>query len=689
MEKIININLGGRIIAIEDAAYISLKAYFESLRNYFSEEESREEIINDIESRVAELMEDRLRRGSSAITEADVQEICNSMGRVEDFAAEDEEAKPKPGTGMSNKSKSSKRFFRNSNDKILGGVCSGLAAYLNVDSALVRIVFAILTLGGWGFGVMLYILLWIFVPAQAQEEYRGRKLFRNTEDKWLGGVASGIASYFGTQVWIMRLLFLSPIIISVFTGSGWWFLGMSSFFFGSLTGTFMLIYIVLWVVLPAARSQFEKMEMRGEKVDLNSIRQNITSNTEELRGRVKEWGSEVGDTAKNFMNTRGKAFGREVSDAARGAASRGGSVLGTLFNAIFSIIGISIALILFFILIGYAFGGFSQLANDYLLQSTRMRILGWCSVFLLLGIPLIAIVVSLVRRALNLHRRHRALTIVFMLLWFAGIGCAVTLASGILKEFIAEGSVTTEIPIQQPHNHLLTLTVPDETLMYSHALPWLRGNIQGWDLRDDSMLSARIGVRASLSPDSLYHVYLIRNSRGQNIDEAKNHATNIAYPIQNMPGYDSILSLASYFPISKKEGYRGQQVYVNVQVPAGSKIRFDGSLDEKLNDAHSFYNGSSRTFSYGKWRVSFKESYESLDWDNDLDYIMSSDGRLVNSQNLQDTLEAETHSIHRKYGPGYWRSEYRSSMRQTDAQSDSIDLEIERLEAKKERLEQD
>src|SRR5688500_12764810 len=92
MKKIININLSGRVIPIEDSAYESLQRYVESLRRYFANEEGRDEIINDIESRMAELMNDKIRKGSSAITDADIEEIINSMGRVEDFEAADVEA---------------------------------------------------------------------------------------------------------------------------------------------------------------------------------------------------------------------------------------------------------------------------------------------------------------------------------------------------------------------------------------------------------------------------------------------------------------------------------------------------------------------------------------------------------------------------------------------------------------------
>ena len=91
MKKIININLSGRVIPIEDSAYEKLQGYIESLRRYFSNEEGRDEIINDIESRIAELMNEKVRKGADSITDADIDEIIASMGRPEDFEAEEAE----------------------------------------------------------------------------------------------------------------------------------------------------------------------------------------------------------------------------------------------------------------------------------------------------------------------------------------------------------------------------------------------------------------------------------------------------------------------------------------------------------------------------------------------------------------------------------------------------------------------
>src|SRR5688500_17529095 len=167
MKKIININLSGRVIPIEDSAYESLQRYIESLRRYFAAEDGRDEIINDIESRIAELMNDKVKKGSVAITDADIAEIVASMGSVEDFQEADAAEAMSSGTGSSSSSnaqagatpKYKGRLHRDASDKILGGVCSGIANYMSWDPAIVRLLFAIITFGGFGMGVLLYIIL--------------------------------------------------------------------------------------------------------------------------------------------------------------------------------------------------------------------------------------------------------------------------------------------------------------------------------------------------------------------------------------------------------------------------------------------------------------------------------------------------------------------------------------------------
>ena len=223
MKKIININLSGRVIPIEDSAYEKLQGYIESLRRYFSHEEGRDEIINDIESRIAELMNEKVRKGATSVTDADIDEIIASMGRPEDFdednadtAEPTKQAQQQQYTHAETKAK--KRLYRDSGDKFIGGVCSGIAAYLNVDPAIVRILFAIITFGGFGLGFLIYILLWIILPTKDLEHYAGKRLYRNPDDRVIGGVAGGLAAYFNKETWIIRLIFVAPLALSILLG---------------------------------------------------------------------------------------------------------------------------------------------------------------------------------------------------------------------------------------------------------------------------------------------------------------------------------------------------------------------------------------------------------------------------------------------------------------------------------------
>src|SRR5437868_4440265 len=137
MKKIININLSGRVIPIEDSAYEKLQSYIESLRRYFAHEEGRDEIINDIESRIAELMSEKVRKGATSVTDADIDEIIASMGRPEDFDAETIE--PTVDSSKQNarqeyaysQKRGRKKLYRDINDRFIAGVCSGIANYLN------------------------------------------------------------------------------------------------------------------------------------------------------------------------------------------------------------------------------------------------------------------------------------------------------------------------------------------------------------------------------------------------------------------------------------------------------------------------------------------------------------------------------------------------------------------------------
>jgi phage shock protein PspC (stress-responsive transcriptional regulator) len=268
MKKNISINISGIIFHIEEDGYESLKKYLDSIQKYFSSFEDSSEILSDIESRIAEIFLTKLNEGKQVITREDVNALTATMGSVSDFkAAEQQESEHADsssgdaGTHSYQKSEShhttsaSKQLFRDQNRKILGGVCAGLANYFNVDAVWVRLFFALLT-AGWGFGLLVYLIMWIVVPGsyELEEPQITKKLFRDNEHKVLGGVSGGLAAYFGIDVVIVRLVFIAT---TLFGGLG------------------LVAYIVLWLVLPAAVSITDKMQMQGEPVTLSNIESTI------------------------------------------------------------------------------------------------------------------------------------------------------------------------------------------------------------------------------------------------------------------------------------------------------------------------------------------------------------------------------------------------------------------------------
>lgn len=169
MQRIIQITIAGRLIAIEEDGYLLLKDYISSLERHFNGEVGKEEIIGDIEGRIAELFGARLQSGAHAVDKSDVVKVIETLGPASalndgmDASGNPASHFPAPYTAREQAQYSSRRLYRNPNDKILGGVCSGLANYFDIDPVIVRLVFAIMFLTA-GIGLLAYILAWIIIP---------------------------------------------------------------------------------------------------------------------------------------------------------------------------------------------------------------------------------------------------------------------------------------------------------------------------------------------------------------------------------------------------------------------------------------------------------------------------------------------------------------------------------------------
>ena len=162
MNKTININLGGVFFHIDEVAYQKLKGYLDAIRRSLSDDpQGRDEIITDIETRIGELLSDKVKDVRQVVNESDIDEVIEVMGKPEDYMVDDEIFSDDSYTGYSKRR--TKKLYRDGSDKFLGGVSSGIAHYLNVDVIWIRLGWLVAAFG-FGFGFIVYPLLWILLP---------------------------------------------------------------------------------------------------------------------------------------------------------------------------------------------------------------------------------------------------------------------------------------------------------------------------------------------------------------------------------------------------------------------------------------------------------------------------------------------------------------------------------------------
>ncbi|NNF35911.1 MAG: PspC domain-containing protein [Saprospiraceae bacterium] len=216
MNKIFNVNLGGYPFTIDEDAYHNLNRYLDTIKRHFSDSEGCDEILYDIEVRMAELFQDKA-KGKAIISMKELDEVIKILGRPEDFGAEAIEDDEEP----------------------------------------------------------------VVSQKRARRRHRmntGKRLFRNPDEKIIGGVASGLSAYFGISdpVWL-RLGFL----------------------FLAISGVGILPYIVLWIIVPTAKTSGDKLEMRGEPVNVNNIAKTVEEELTDLSERITEMTKDLGKEFKS------------------------------------------------------------------------------------------------------------------------------------------------------------------------------------------------------------------------------------------------------------------------------------------------------------------------------------------------------------------------------------------------------
>ncbi len=254
MKKTLTANISGTVFHVEEDAYEALQRYLTSIRSQFAGSPGEEEIMGDIQARIAELFTERLVGRGQVVSMSDVEHVVTVMGQPEDYLGEDEK-EPAASAGSSSEQGGKQR----------------------------------------------------------------KRLFRDLEDRWVGGVLSGLATYFGTDPLWLRIACIALLVLGV--------------------GSPVLIYILLWILVPPATTTAERLIMEGEPVTVDNLRKAFEEGgkrmAQEVEGLGKRWNKE---DVKRYS----KDFSKGAATAARGASRAFAVIVGLVLFLVGVSLGISL-----------------------------------------------------------------------------------------------------------------------------------------------------------------------------------------------------------------------------------------------------------------------------------------------------------------------------------------------------------
>lgn len=594
MNKVITINLAGRLITIDEDASLQLNAYLKWLQDFFAREEGGLEIFRDMEDRIAELFEDKLRKSQASISKDDVQAVIAIMGRPEQIAMEhgdgtyeQEQVHVASASGHAGDSaETSGRYLRrNLADKVIGGVCSGVADYFKLDPVLVRTLMVIFTFM-YGSGLFLYILLWIFVPGQypsADELQLRRRWYRSVDQKVVGGVCAGLSYPLKVPKQVLRAIFAFPLLGIIFFNIINEY-DMASFCTAALP-TMTLIYLVLWMAMPKASTLTQKMELRGEPLDVQSLSSALRKEQRvAAEDGIRPRQSLLADIIK-FMAYIVLAF-----------------VIFVVACVLIGLLVALIALLFGFSMVGIGFWPLNDLVFETPLQASLLYI----SAILLVAVPVMAIIRWLLRRVRRPVKRNKWVSYGLASLFFASLFTTIFIISDLASGFKYTHKAAAPLSLTQPTDTFMITQIAGG---YEDVAHWDNDLIR---LGNNGELEMRIASLKILPSESgQYAVELERQSSGRSPKQAAELASRINYHFEQD---SNILKLPQFVSFGSGTLFRGQLATAKVYIPKGAVFKI-GTLPQAYSKS---------------WTISSRPVYtvkvKTEKWQNKGIYRMKEDG---------------------------------------------------------------
>ena len=516
MNKTIIININSIVFHIEEDAYETLRSYMIEIKRHFGNSEDSREILEDIENRIAEMFSERIQTGrKEVINREDVDQVIAQMGRVSDFDAElgDE---PKVESKVETDPKAA---------------FADTAEQVNSDEP----EFKENPEQGSDYGFTEYLT--------------SKKLMRDMDDKVLSGVCSGLAHYFNIEAKWVRIIF---VLFFLFGGSG------------------VLLYFVLWAVMPKATTRADKLAMRGEQANLHNFKKSFD---EEMKG-VRE----------NFSGA-----GEHIS---RGARSVGDS-LGSFFSVIGKILAVLVliwaGLSIIGIFVFFVFNVLNIMGYQNPMFFPPLEVLDPASAFfaILAGtvaiiIPLLAIFFIMLRVIFKTKPMNNYATMSLWAAWIVSIVMILYFVVVTNQDFVEESTISIEKPIEQKDTYIISendvrvIRASDEDFVQNRIGSGKNGLLKGNYLRNE--IAIYIEPLDSLKAPYIQYNY---NAKGSSYADASARASKIAYQV-NQKGEN--INFDSHFTLQDKQLIRDQNVRMNLYLPVGTKVLLNRNMDWKVRD---------------------------------------------------------------------------------------------------------
>jgi phage shock protein PspC (stress-responsive transcriptional regulator) len=441
MNKTISINLGGFFFHIDEDAYQKLSRYFDAVKRSLSAD-GRDEIMKDIESRIAELFQERIQNEKQVIGLVEIDAVIGIMGQPEDYKI-DEDATKSSNFSSTNKTYTrAKRLYRDKDNSLLGGVAAGFGHYLNIDPLWVRILFII-----------------------------------------------------------------SPFI---------------SF------GTSIIIYLILWILIPEAITTSQKLEMKGEPINISNIER-----------KVKEGIDEISDKIGNIDH-------QKIADNAKYGAEKVGSTISDIFGTIFKIfakfIGAIIVITASFALLGFIIAGIvmmfsSSMPDNYILNNIQTPI-GletplWVQGILLIlvfGIPFFfLLLLGLKLLVNNLKSIGNVATYTLIATWVIASGIAISLGINEATQMAFEGKVVQKEEIILTPTDTLYIKFKNNDFYSKNAHHDTDFRLTQDENNKDIIYSNNISIEIMETDEAVPFIQIEKLANGKSASEAKKRAEKIKY----------------------------------------------------------------------------------------------------------------------------------------------------------------